>query len=188
MKGDFGMASEDILIRTAREADAERLIAIYAPYVRDTAITFELEVPSIEEFAGRIRKTLAVYPYLVAERGGVVVGYAYASRFRARAAYDWTAETSVYVDAALRGGGVGRALYRALEEALARMGVITLYACITYPNPESISFHEKLDYRHAGLFPQCGYKLGMWHDIAWMAKVIAPHVPQPAPIVPFPAL
>ncbi|NLG24747.1 MAG: N-acetyltransferase [Clostridiales bacterium] len=179
------MANSDLHIRPARASDAEKLLAIYAPYVRETAITFELTVPTVGEFAGRIRDTLAAYPYWVAELGGAAVGYAYASRFRARAAYDWVAETSVYVDRACRGAGVGTALYAALERSLARMNVVALYACITTPNPTSIRFHEKLGYRPVGLFPQCGYKLGQWHDVAWLAKDIAPRADCPRPIIPF---
>lgn len=153
-----------------------------------TSITFELAVPTIDEFAGRIRDTLAAYPYWVAESGGHVVGYAYASRFRARAAYDWAAETSVYVDPTCRGGGVGAALYAALEQSLVRMNVVALYACVTSPNPESMRFHEKLGYRPVGLLPKCGYKLGQWHDIAWLAKQIAPRADCPPPFIPFPRL
>lgn len=175
-------------IRTAREKDAEKLLMIYEYYVRNTVITFEYDVPSVEEFAGRIRSVLMKYPYLVAESGGEIGGYAYASMFKARQAYDWAVETSIYVRKDKRGRGVGRILYCALEEALGRMNVINLNACIAYPNPESVGFHEKFGYKTVGHFTQCGYKFGAWHDVVWMEKFIAPHDIPPRPVVPFPML
>lgn len=175
-------------IRTAREEDAAELVAIYEYYVQNTVITFEYDVPSVAEFAGRIRTILQKYPYLVAESDGVIGGYAYASMFKARAAYDWAVETSIYIRQDLRGRGVGAALYRALEEALGRMHVINLNACIAYPNPESVGFHEKNGYKLIGHFTQCGYKFEKWHDMIWMEKFIGPHEVPPQAVVPFPML
>ena len=165
------MAGE-MTIRAAREEDAAALLKIYEPYVLNTAVTFEFDVPATEDFAGRIRKTLAKYPYLVAELNGEIVGYAYASQFRTRAAYDWSAETSVYVKTGLHRAGVGSALYRTLEDALQEMGIVNLVACITYPNPESVAFHEKFGYRRVGVMEKIGYKAGLWRDILWMTKTI----------------
>lgn len=129
-------------IRAATPDDAEALLAIYAPYVRDTAITFEYEVPSREEFAGRIAATLARYPYLAAEREGRAEGYAYVSPFSERAAYGWSVETSIYVDRSLRRGGVGRALYEALEASLRAMGILNANACIGVPRAEDAGYSE----------------------------------------------
>ena len=165
------MAGE-LVIRTARENDAAALLDIYEPYVRTTMVTFEVDVPTVEDFAGRIKKTLAQYPYLVAELDGEIVGYAYASRFRTRAAYDWSAETSVYVRMGLHRGGIGSALYHALEDGLRKIGIVNLVACITYPNPESVSFHDKFGYRRVGVMEKIGYKAGKWLDVIWMQKTI----------------
>ena len=125
-----------LTIRTAVEHDAEALLQIYAPYVKKTAITFEYDVPSVEEFAGRISKVLQKYPYLVAEVNGEPVGYAYAGPFKERAAYDWAVETTVYVREDMKKSGIGRALYTALEEALAAQGILNLNACIAFPENE----------------------------------------------------
>ena len=179
------MSDGEWTIRVAREEDAAQLLAIYEPYVRGTVITFEYDVPSVEEFAGRIRNTLRKYPYLVAESGGMIAGYAYASAFKSRAAYDWAVETSIYIRMDIRGRGVGGRLYRALEEELGRMNVLNLNACIAYPNPESVGFHEKFGYRLVGQFNQCGYKLDRWHDMVWMEKFLGAHDVPPKAVVPF---
>ena len=182
------MADGEWMIHTAREEDAAELLSIYEYYVRNTAITFECEVPSVEEFAGRIRTILKKYPYLVAESGGVIVGYAYANVFKARAAYDWAVETSIYIRKDHRGRGVGAALYRALEDVLGRMHIINLNAGVTYPNPESIGFHEKFGYKIVGHFTKCGYKFDEWRDVVWMEKFIGPHDIPPKAVIPFPML
>lgn len=175
-------------LRLAKPGDGGKLVKLYAPYVEKTPITFEVEVPGAEEFAGRIQNTLERYPYFVAELGGEPVGYAYASAFQTRAAYRWAAETSVYVKQGLHGKGVGRALYEALESALRMQNVQNLNACITYPNPESIAFHERLGYRHAAHFSKCGFKLGQWWDMVWMEKFLGSHDTPPEPFLPFPQI
>jgi len=177
-----------LAIRTALESDAAEILAIYEPYVLNTVITFETEVPALTEFAGRISNTLRKYPYLVALEEGRIAGYAYASPFKARAAYDWAVETSIYIREDARGRGIGGVLYRALEEALRRMGVLNLNACITWPNPESVGFHERHGYRTVGRFSQCGFKRGAWHDVVWMEKFLGGHAVPPQPVVPFPEL
>ena len=176
---------EDIIIRTAAEDDAEKLLSIYAPYVEKTAITFEYEVPDCEEFKNRIRYTLEKYPYLVAETENEIAGYAYASPFKGRAAYDWAAEVSVYVKEAVRGQGIGKALYNALEEILKKQNIINLNACIVYPHPQSEAFHERMGYKRAAHFTKCGYKLGKWHDMIWMEKLLMEHPAVPAAVIPF---
>lgn len=179
---------DGLRLRTACPEDGERLVRLYAPYVRETAVTFEYEAPSAEEFSSRIRETLKRYPYFVAEWGGEPVGYAYASPFHTRAAYQWAAETSVYVKQGLHGKGVGKALYKSLEDALRKQNVQNVNACITYPNEESIRFHEKLGYRTAARFSKCGFKLGRWWDMVWMEKFLGGHDTPPVPFVPFPEL
>ena len=173
-----------IVIREAEEADAAALCAIYAPYVEHTAISFEYDPPSVPEFAARIRSVKeAGYPYFLAALDGKPVGYAYASRFRARKAYDPSAEASVYVDAAFRGRGIGRALYSALLERLPALGVTNLYACVTIPREEndpyltdaSPRFHEALGFSLCGRFSACAVKFGRKYDMGfWELKLGTP--------------
>ena len=169
-------------VRVATPDDAPALLALYAPYVRDTAITFEYEVPSVEEFRARIEGVLARYPYLVAERDGAPVGYAYAGPFKERAAYDWAVETSLYVARGLTRTGVGGALHAALESCLRAQGILNMEACIAVPSrPDhyltrnSVEFHEHLGYRMVGEFKKCGCKFGRWYDMAWMELEIGHH-------------
>ncbi|NQN51190.1 N-acetyltransferase [Streptococcus suis] len=159
-----------IEIRNAQVEDAANLVAIYAPYVEKTAITFETQVPAVEDFANRIEKTLKKFPYLVAVEEGKIVGYAYASTYYARAAYDWTVELSVYVQKEARGKGIGNLLYTALEEELTARGFKNFLACIALPNPASIALHEKRGYQQVAHFKKVGYKFGTWHDIVWLQK------------------
>ena len=168
-----------ITIRTATVADAEKLLAIYAPYVENTAITFEYKAPSVEEFAERIKNTLAEYPYLVAEKDGEVLGYVYASTFKPRCAYRHCVETSIYVAHEAQGQGVGRKLYETLEEELKNRGIINLNACIAWietPNShlthQSPDFHSKMGYKRVAHFHRCGYKFGEWYDMIWMEKLL----------------
>lgn len=178
------MSDSVLTIRMAEEADADALLSIYAPYVKKTAITFEYEVPTVAEFCSRITSTLKRYPYLAAVRNNSIIGYAYASPFKERSAYDWAVETSVYVSEEARRTGAGTLLYDALESILMRQNIINVNACIAYPNPGSITFHEKLGYQTVGHFTRCGYKLGQWWDMVWMEKMLRPHPDVPEPIVP----
>ncbi|HFU3800567.1 TPA: N-acetyltransferase family protein [Streptococcus suis] len=157
-------------IRSARIEDAADLVAIYAPYVEKTAITFETQVPTVSEFASRIEKTFGKFPYLVAVEEGKLLGYAYASTYYDRAAYDWTVELSVYIQQEARGKGIGSMLYDALEEDLTARGFKNFLACIALPNPASISLHEKRGYEQVAHFKKVGYKFGSWHDIVWLQK------------------
>ena len=167
MRIEYG---DNMNIRLARPSDAATLLAIYAPYVENTAITFEYEVPTIEDFATRIEKTLERYPYLVAEEDGLILGYAYASTYYARAAYDWAAELSVYVSQDARGKGVGSNLYDELEDLLDQMGYMHFLACISLPNEASLALHRKRGYQQVAHFPKIGYKFERWHDIVWLQK------------------
>lgn len=179
-------------IRIATEQDAAALLAIYAPYVEKTAITFEYAVPSATAFAERIRRTVARYPYLVAEADGEAVGYAYAGFFHERAAYGWAAETSVYVRMDRRRQGIGGSLYAALEELLKRQGILNLNACIAHSEKadaylpgDSVAFHERQGYRLAGEFHACGYKFNRWYHMIWMEKHIGLHRQYQPEVRPF---
>lgn len=186
---------EPCRIRVAQEQDAGALLKIYAPYVEKTAVTFEYTVPGAEEFAGRIARTLQKYPYLLAERAGQIVGYAYAGPFHARAAYDWAVETSVYVRQDQRKMGTGRALYHALEDVLGMQNILNVNACIAYQEREdetlthdSVLFHRRMGYRLVGEFFQCGYKFGRWYNMVWMEKHLGPHPDRPMDAAPFPRI
>lgn len=175
-----------ITLRFAEENDAEELLGIYAPYVRETAITFEYDVPEVDEFRERIRKTLAKYPYIAAERDGEIVGYAYAGEFKSRAAYDWAVETSIYVKRGMGRGGIGKKLYCALENVLRAQNILNVNACVAYPEPDdeyltknSVRFHEHLGYRFVGRFNKCGFKFGRWYDMVWLEKFIGEHSSTP---------
>lgn len=184
--------SNSIAVRLATLEDAAELLAIYAPYVEQTAITFEYVVPTVEEFEARIRNTLKKYPYLVAEQHGEILGYAYAGEFKSRAAYAWNVETSIYIKQGKKRMGLGRLLYAELERLLKQQGVLNLYACIAYPEEEdehltrdSVAFHERLGYRMIGTFYQCGYKFNHWYHMVWMEKLIGEHRKLQPPITRF---
>lgn len=185
----------EISIRIARVEDAAEILAVYAPYVEETAITFECSVPTVEEFSRRVENTLGQYPWLVAEREGEILGYSYAGHFNPRAAYDWAVETAIYLRRDCRGQGLGRRLYHQLEEILQAMGIRNLNACIAYAPVEdghltnaSVAFHQKLGYQMVGRFHQCGYKFGRWYDMVWMEKAIGGHPTPVEPVRWFPQL
>ncbi|WP_295153062.1 GNAT family N-acetyltransferase [uncultured Campylobacter sp.] len=229
-----------IKLRLATPQDADALLEIYAPYVKQTAISFEYDVPGAAEFAGRIEQTLQRYPYLLAyvsdeaacaddERNenfkisasaagaeneilpadearncasgtvkqnganlkpGQILGYAYASAFKERAAYDWSAESSVYVSQNVRACGIGRLLYEALERALRAQNIANMNACIAcgddeYLNDASVRFHERMGFCFVGKFERCAYKFGRWYDMAWMQKPIGAHLQNQPAMRPF---
>ena len=177
-----------ITIRHAKVSDAERLLEIYDYYVRYTSVSFEYVTPSLEEFQGRIERTLKRYPYLVILQDDRIAGYAYAGPFKTRAAYDWSCEMTIYLDRSFQKCGLGRMLYEAMEEELRKMGMLNLYACIAYPETDdeyltknSANFHAHLGYVKAGEYHKCGYKFGRWYNMVWMEKIIGEHVEnQPA--------
>lgn len=182
---------DKLLIRMADISDAEALLEIYAPYVLNTAVSFEYEVPSLEEFQRRIARTLERYPYIVAVVDGEIAGYAYASAFHERRAYAWAAETSIYVTQDEKGRGYGKKLYMALEDILKRQNILNLNACIAYTGRpdeyltnDSMRFHEHLGYRLVGRFSQCGYKFGRWYDMIWMEKIIGEHLADAKKVLP----
>lgn len=170
--------------------DAVELVEIYAPYVKNTAITFEYEVPSVEEFTNRITNTLQKYPYIKAiDDNGKIVGYAYVSPFKTRAAYAWSVETSIYVKQDCKHQGIGKALYEYLENSCKKMGILNMNACIAYAKVEdryltndSVRFHEKLGYKMVGTFHDCANKFGIWYNMVWMEKYIGEHNANPSPV------
>ena len=180
-------------IRVATREDAAAICRIYAPYVRDTAVTFEYDVPKEETMIRRIENTLNEYPYLIAEVKGDIVGYAYAGPFYGREAYRHCAEVSIYIDTNCRGNGIGSRLYQELERLLFKQNVFVLYACIAeterkddeHLSDSSIRFHEKAGYKIVGRHHLCGYKFCRWYSVVWMEKLIADRPEMPEPFVPF---
>lgn len=183
---------DNLIIRSAEKRDIPAMLAIYAPYVERTAISFEYTVPSEQEFCERLQRVQSFYPWLVAELEGRVAGYAYASRFHPRAAYDWSTEVSIYLADHARGKGLGRRLYGVLESALRSQNILTAYACIAWTNqPDefldhgSPRFHERMGYHTVGTFSRCGFKFGRWYGMIWMEKRLAPEGTAPVPIVAY---
>ena len=166
------MSKPALAIRPAAVTDAAAMHAIYAPIVETTAISFEDVPPTVSEMAERIETTVQSYPYLVAENAGGVVGFAYASPHRARAAYRWSADVTIYVGEHARGHGVGRALYEKLLPALAESGFHAAFAGIALPNPGSIALHEAMGFTLIGVYREVGFKLGRWHDVGWWQRLL----------------
>lgn len=164
-----------IKFRLAKETDAKEILAIYASYINIDNITFEYEVPNIIEFRQRIAKVITKYPYIVALYQGKIVGYTYASTFRDRIAYNWGLETSIYLTPEVKGQKLGKKLYTKLEQILKIQHITNLVASITYPNPQSIAFHEKMGYKKIAHFTKCGYKQGKWYDMIFMEKFLNKH-------------
>lgn len=157
-------------IRFACKEDAKRLIEIYTYYVTDTTVTFEIDIPTVEDFENRIIQISKKYPYLVMEEDGEIIGYAYAGAFKGRKAYDWSVELSIYIDRPYQQKGVGRVLYTTLIDMLTRQGFAMAYACLTYPNPASEAFHQSLGFDMIGIFHRSGYKFNKWVDTCWLEK------------------
>ena len=169
--------------RLVQEADAAAILSIYEPYIQDTVITFEYETPSAQEFRNRVRKISAEYPYIVCISDDKIVGYAYAHSQMERAAYQWNAPLSVYIDEPYQRCGVGKALYSALIEILRMQNVRTVYGGVTIPNENSERLHEYLGFYKLGIYRSTGYKCGAWHDVAWFEKTIGNYDLDPQPFV-----
>ncbi|WP_176012064.1 GNAT family N-acetyltransferase [Victivallis sp. Marseille-Q1083] len=170
-------------IRLTTKGDSAALLRIYAQYI-DTPITFETVLPSEREFTARFASISGIYPCLVAGENGRIIGYAYAHRQMERAAYQWNAELSIYLDRAFTSRGLGRKLYAVLMEILKRQGIKTVYGGGTVPNPAREKLHLALGFRRIGIYRRTGYKCGAWHDVAWFEKAIAPCRPEPEPVLP----
>jgi L-amino acid N-acyltransferase YncA len=173
------------MIRLANPTDAVVMLAIYAPYIRNTSITFETGVPKVADFANRIRSYLDSWPWLVYEKDGQVVGYAYASRYRERVAYQWSVECSVYIHEDHLRSGIGRTLYTALFSILKAQGFITVYAVINLPNDRSVAFHESMGFKYFATFEKVGYKLGNWKDVGWWQLQLNDYTAEPAAPIKF---
>lgn len=170
-------------IRLATSNDAMGILAIYVPIVRETAISFEVTPPDINEMRQRIENTLGRFPWLVCADGARILGYAYAHRHRDRAAYQWSVDVSVYVNAQARRSGIGRSLYTSLLNLLDLQGFYNAYAGINLPNPASIGLHEAMAFRLVGIYQSVGYKLGKWHDVGWWHRALrTPQVPPDPPV------
>lgn len=178
------MATEpaSFTIRLATPDDGAACAAIYRPYVERAPVSFELEPPTAEEMAARIARTLERTPWLVVELAGVVRAYAYGGRHRERAAYDWTVETTVYVDEGSQGRGLGRAAMTALLDVLRAQGFHLAVAGVTEPNPGSVGLHRALGFQPIGRYPAIGWKDGAWHDVSWFGLELAPRSEPPGPI------
>jgi phosphinothricin acetyltransferase len=166
-------------IRLARDHDADAIAAIYRPYVEETAVSFEAEPPQREEMVRRITETVTSYPWLVCEIGGQVTGYAYATRHRVRAAYQWSVDSSVYVAKPYWRHGIARGLYASLFGILTAQGFFNAYAGIALPNPASVALHESVGFRPIGVYQRVGFKLGAWHDVGWWQMVLKAHETAP---------
>jgi L-amino acid N-acyltransferase YncA len=175
-------------VRDATAADAGACAAIYTPYVSDTAISFEEEPPSTETMAKRIEFARERHAWLVLEDAGRVVGYAYGSTFNTRAAYRWSCEVSVYVERGRRRTGAGRLLYEALLARLTKRGYRTAVAGMTLPNDASVGLHRAMGFEPVGTYRRIGFKLGTWHDVAWMQRALGDTVGQPPPPGPAEAM
>lgn len=171
---------KDKKIRLATLDDSEGILEIYAPYITGTSVTFEYDVPTITEFRERMANIQKTYPWLVCEINKHIVGYAYASRFREREAYNWSVSLSIYLKEDCHRKGIGKALYFALFELLKLQGYYNAYATVTLPNPKSEGFHAALGFREIGVYHKAGYKLGSWHDIKCYERKIQEHILLPA--------
>ena len=173
---------DDISIRFAKSEDAKELLKIYAYYVTDTAISFETEVPSEEEFKLRIEEVLKSYPFIVACKDDEILGYAYLHSFVGRKAYELSAETTIYLNPDKKKMGIGKKLYSVLEDIAKAQNITNLYSCIGYVDKEdeylnnnSVQFHEHTGFRMVGKFENCGHKFGRWYHMVWMEKIIGEH-------------
>jgi phosphinothricin acetyltransferase len=177
-----------LIIRPAQESDAASLLRIYAPIVKETAISFELTPPTLDEFRGRIRKVLSSHAWLVCEEDWETLGYVYASQFRSREAYNWTTEVTVYVAPEQHRRGVGQGLYASLLAALRLQGFCTAIAGVTLPNEASVRLHEKVGFKAIGIYHDVGYKFGKWHDVGFWELSLRDLPEVPGPLRPQSAL
>lgn len=179
-----------MILQLIKEEDIAEVLEIYAPYVQNTAITFEYEVPSLESFAERVHHYTEQYPWIVAKDHGEIVGYAYASLYRSREAYQWCCELSVYLRPEVQGKDLGRTLYSALMDLLTLQGYYMVYGVIALPNEASLALHNQLGFSMDGIQENCGFKLGSWHHTATMSKPLrdfAPPLSEPKSIHELPS-
>ena len=168
------------VIRFATKEDAAAILSIYEKYIKNTRVTFEIEVPTVSTFEERMERIMARFPWLICEIDGKIAGYAYGSLHGERAAYRWSADLSVYIDERYHRQGIASALYKALLELLRRQGYFTVYAGVSTPNPKSEAFHTAFGFRNLGEFKNVGYKLGAWCGVTWYELPLAEYVDVPA--------
>ena len=173
------------MIRVATKDDAAAMLEIYAPFILNSGITQETEVPSVDEFQKRVLSNLEERPWLVCEIDKRIAGYAYAGKHRERKGYQWCTEPSVYISEEFYQRGIANALYKALFDILKLQGYVNAYAVITLPNDKSIAFHKKFGFEYLTTYVKIGYKLGQWHDVGWMQYEITPHRKDPADPIKF---
>lgn len=174
------------MIRLANPSDAAACLRIYAPIIEHTAISFETAVPDVSEFAVRMERIMAHYPFLVWDENGSTLGYVYATRYRERAAYDWICESAIYLDEKARGEGIGRKLYLKLFECLRMMNMVSVIGGIRSGSP-SAEFHRHMGFTSVGTIPYAGFKFGEWHDVEfWQYLLFDPPPFSPAPVKAFP--
>lgn len=187
---------KDFRIRLARPDDAAALLKIYSPYVLNTAVSYEYEPPTLEEFRGRIMGTLEKYPYLVAENEGILLGYAYAAGLMVRKAGSWAVEVSIYIDGNQRRAGIGSALYAVLERLLKMQNIVSCNVCIAacdrendeHLSTDSLKFHSRCGYVESGRHNNCGYKFGKWYSLVWMEKSLGERISPMPDFIPLPEL
>ena len=172
-------------IRVAITDDAAGMLEIYAPFILNSGITQETEVPSVEDFQIRVISNLEERPWLVCEINNEIAGYAYAGKHRDRKGYQWCTEPSVYISDKYYGLGIANALYTALFDILKIQGYVNAYAVITLPNDRSIAFHKKFGFEYLTTYKKIGYKLGQWHDVGWMQYEVNPHKENPGDPIKF---
>jgi phosphinothricin acetyltransferase len=182
--GQWSAMPPSPFVRPASAEDARACVEVYRPYVEDTAITFEIDVPTSAEMAARIELARSTHEWLVLEEDGVVIGYAYAHAFNPRPAYRWSTETSIYLAAAHHRTGGGRRLYAQLLQRLADRGYRRAFAGIAQPNEPSVKFHRSFGFEHAGLYRRVGWKHGSWHDVPWMQANLGESAKDDAPPTP----
>lgn len=188
----FKSAIPNVAYRLAVPSDAPELLKVYEPYVKNTAITYEYDVPSVEEFASRIEDVLTKFPYIAVLINGKISGYAYAHPFHPRAAYSWCAELSIYLSNDCHGMGIGRELYGIMETILKKQNILNLYSCVAYTETEdeyltqaSVHFHEHMGFKTCAHLHKCGYKFGRWYDMVYMEKTIGEHAENMSDVIPF---
>lgn len=173
------LEEKKVNFRFATVEDASKILEIYKYYIENTTITFEYDVPTFVEFKERIKNTLLEYPYIVCEYRNEILGYAYAHKVWMRAAYQWDAELSVYIDKDYTGNGLGKKLYKILIEILKLQNVVNVYGCVTYPNEKSDKLHESFGFKKVGIFENSGYKFGKWIGVTWFHKAILDYEKKP---------
>lgn len=191
----FTSTIPNVTYRLATTDDAAKLLNVYEPYVKNTAITYEYDVPSVAEFASRIEDVLTKFPYIVVLIDDKISGYAYAHAFHPRAAYSWCAELSIYLSEDCHGMGIGRELYGIMENILKKQNILNLYSCVAYTEIEdeyltqaSVRFHEHMGFKTCAHLHNCGYKFNRWYDMLYMEKTIGEHTTDTPKVIPFPLL